>query len=60
MPVDGERGHAVLMVGYDDATQRVIVRNSWGASWGQGGYFTMPYQYVVDRNLASDLWTITK
>jgi len=53
-------GHAVMMVGYDDATQRVIVRNSWGAFWGQKGYFTMPYSYVIDRNLANDLWTITQ
>lgn len=53
-------GHAVLMVGYDDATQRVLVRNSWGPDWGQGGYFTMPYSYVTNPNLASDFWCITK
>jgi len=53
-------GHAVLMVGYDDSTKRVIVRNSWGSSWGQGGYFTMPYDYVTNLNLANDFWTITK
>ena len=51
-------GHAVLCVGYDDPSQRVIVRNSWGSSWGQAGYFTMPYAYITDANLASDLWTI--
>jgi C1A family cysteine protease len=51
-------GHAVLAVGYDDASQRFIVRNSWGDGWGQGGYFTMPYAYLGDRSLASDLWTI--
>jgi len=33
-------GHAVLAVGYDDASQTFIVRNSWGADWGQAGYFT--------------------
>lgn len=55
-----EGGHAVLMVGYNDQNQTVLVRNSWGPDWGQNGYFTMPYQYVVDRNLASDFWTITK
>ena len=41
-------GHAVLAVGYDDASQRFIVRNSWGTDWGQAGYFTMPYAYLTD------------
>ena len=61
MPAPGEQvlgGHAVLAVGYDDATQRFLVRNSWGDGWGQGGYFTMPYTYLVDRQLASDFWAI--
>ncbi len=51
-------GHAVLCVGYDDSQQRILVRNSWSANWGQKGYFTMPYQYITDANLASDLWTV--
>ena len=61
MPKKGERslgGHAVLGVGYDDARERFIVRNSWGEGWGMKGYFTMPYQYVADRNLSDDFWTI--
>ncbi|MCE4370910.1 C1 family peptidase [Xanthomonas hortorum] len=53
-------GHAVLAVGYDDASQRLIVRNSWGTAWGQKGYFTLPYAYVTDRNLADDLWAIRR
>ena len=51
-------GHAVLAVGYDDASQRFIVRNSWGDVWGQAGYFTMPYAYLTDSNLSDDFWTI--
>ncbi len=39
-------GHAVLAVGYDDASGRFLVRNSWGPGWGQGGYFTIPYTYL--------------
>jgi C1A family cysteine protease len=51
-------GHAVLAVGYDDAQQRFIVRNSWGTKWGLKGYFTMPYAYLLDSNLSDDFWTI--
>ena len=53
-------GHAVLAVGYDDAQQRFLVRNSWGTGWGMRGYFTMPYDYVGDRNLSDDFWTIRR
>ena len=51
-------GHAVVAVGYNDQTQRFTVRNSWGDSWGTKGYFTMPYSYLGDSNLADDLWTV--
>ena len=51
-------GHAVMAVGYDDSAERVLVRNSWGTDWGIKGYFTMPYDYISDDNLADDLWTL--
>ncbi len=51
-------GHAVMAVGYDDPSQTFIVRNSWGPGWGQQGYFTIPYGYLTNDNLASDFWTI--
>ncbi len=53
-------GHAVMAVGYDEASQRFIVRNSWGVKWGDHGYFTMPYAYLTDRDLSDDFWTIRK
>jgi C1A family cysteine protease len=53
-------GHAVLAVGYDDASQRFIVRNSWGPRWGRGGYCTMPYAYLLDGGLSDDFWTIRR
>ena len=61
IPKAGEQqlgGHAVLAVGYEEAHQWFIVRNSWGDGWGMDGYFTMPYPYLLQSTLASDLWTI--
>lgn len=51
-------GHAVCAVGYDEAARRFLVRNSWGAGWGMKGYFTMPYDYLANNNLADDFWTV--
>lgn len=53
-------GHAVLAVGYDDAKEHVIVRNSWGPDWGDKGYCYLPYRYITTANLSDDFWTITK
>jgi len=73
MPKNGEAtvgGHAVLAVGYSDPKGHLIVRNSWGPSWGDHGYFYMPYEYLTGTksspndapingaHLASDFWAI--
>ena len=63
LPETGERqlgGHAVLAVGYDDASKRFTVRNSWGTGWGMKGYFTIPYAYLQNRSLSDDFWTIRR
>ena len=42
-----ERGsHAILLIGYDDATSSFTFRNSWGAAWGFSGYGTISYDYI--------------
>ena len=51
-------GHAVIAVGYNDAANRFLVRNSWSADWGIRGYFTMPYGYLTNGHLSDDFWTI--
>ena len=65
MPKEGERflgGHGVAIFGYDRSpgTARVLVRNSWGSKWGMQGYFTMPFDYISNRNLSDDFWVIYK
>ncbi len=39
-------GHAVLLVGYSDAGQYFIVKNSWGAGWGENGFFRLAYSEI--------------
>ena len=51
-------GHAVMAVGYDQAGNRFLVRNSWGKRWGMEGYFTMPFEYL--ETIAADFWTIRR
>jgi len=59
MPAASEQtvgGHCMAIVGYNDTTERWIVRNSWGSSWGQAGYCEIPYTYT--DQFASDYWTV--
>jgi C1A family cysteine protease len=61
MPKKGEQflgGHAVVVCGY--TKDHWIMRNSWGQSWGDKGYFYLPYLYLLDSKLSSDLWNISK
>lgn len=51
-------GHAVCAVGYNQKKKMLLIRNSWGINWGLKGYFWMPYEYVTNRDLSDDFWTI--
>lgn len=35
--------HAVVLVGWDDSTESWMVKNSWGAGWGENGYFRIKW-----------------
>ena len=71
-PCKGENaqwGHAVMAVGYDDnrtisnlkcgteTKGALMIRNSWGKTWGDNGYGWLPYDYVLN-GLALDFWSI--
>jgi C1A family cysteine protease len=60
LPKKGEQllgGHAILAIGYDDTKKWVICRNSWGETWGDAGYFYLPYTYFT-KGYASDFWVL--
>jgi len=42
-------GHAILVVGWDDADQCFIVKNSWGPDWGESGYFRIAYSQMLNE-----------
>ncbi len=45
-------GHCVDIVGYDDTKGAWLMRNSWGAYWGMGGYCWFGYgQCGIDDNV---------
>lgn len=58
MPIDNEQyegGHAVTLVGYDDARKLFKFKNSWGGLWGDKGYGYLHYEYI-EPNLM-DAWS---
>jgi hypothetical protein len=42
-PAGATVNHAVVIVGYNDAGQFWMVRNSWGSTWDKDGYFKVGY-----------------
>jgi C1A family cysteine protease len=72
LPLPGERlrgCHAAMAIGYDDrmairndggdttTTGAFLIRNSWGADWGEAGYGWLPYEYV-NKGLTADWWEL--
>lgn len=63
MPKEGEEvigGHAIFGCGFLEDKKQFIFRNSWGESWGDQGYGYIPYDYLLNSDLASDFWTVTR
>jgi hypothetical protein len=69
MPASGETSygaHENVIYGYNDTHTNLdgskgalLVKNSWGATWGTNSYAWMPYNYLLQGYAAEDVWVIT-
>lgn len=46
-------GHCISIIGYDDTAKCWICKNSWGAGWGENGFFKIGY-----GECAIDTWQV--
>lgn len=63
----GNVNHAIVLVGWDDATNSWVLRNSWGTSWGENsGYMRIKYgmctvgyraTYITYKDLSTGIAT---
>ena len=50
-------GHAIVIIGFDDAQQSFHIQNSWGTGWGKYGLAWLPYKYFEEVSWF-DAWSI--
>ncbi len=50
-------GHAVSIVGYNDVDRYWIIRNSWGADWGEKGFGMISYD--DDSGVGTRGWSLS-
>ena len=50
-PPEQARGHAVIAVGHGQVSSQraILIRNSWGPRWGDGGYAWITERYLLPR-----------
>jgi hypothetical protein len=52
-------GHAVTLIGYDDARESFLVKDSRGASFGKNGHWQLPYT-VMESPLVHEAWVLER
>ena len=57
---DCDRGHAIVIVGYDNSTKLFKIRNSWGSAWCDNGYGYISYGTMKNVIWWDDSYAIVK
>jgi C1A family cysteine protease len=52
-------GHALTIVGYDDARNAFKVINSWGTSWGDNGYSWIDYNFLAQCSVGNYCYSMS-
>jgi C1A family cysteine protease len=53
-------GHSSILIGFNDSTNEYVFINTWGKTWGDGGFGYIPYEYVNNSELADEFYVMTK
>ena len=51
-------GHAIVAVGYDDASDTMEILNSHGSSFCSDGYFKLSFSYALNKDLAFEFYVV--
>jgi hypothetical protein len=46
-------GHAVVLIGYNNTGGYWVVKNSFGASWGNGGFFKVGHKQLLSAHTSN-------
>jgi C1A family cysteine protease len=48
--------HAVAVIGYDETTTEMLIRNSWGPTWGEAGTAWLPLSFLDEHEC--ETWVV--
>lgn len=57
--IDASNGHAIVVVGYDDLSELIEIRNSWSALWADSGYGYIRYSTFKRLAWWEDTYAVT-
>lgn len=51
-------GHTITLTGYSNEKREFMFQNTLGEAWGEGGFGTIPYDYIANPDLCGDIYSI--